>query len=504
MMKTLPTATAIKEQKEISPAFLSNGAFDFSTLKDEDESKLFLAYQKRAIAAIVDTKLLVIDKGRRIGVTWPWSFAAQMKASKSRADGGCNVFYMGPEIDMTKEFIIEAGKFARAFNDVAAEINEEILEDGDKSITSYKIQFASGYRIQSLPSKASALRGRQGWLIIDEAAFQSDLKGLLKAAMAFTLRGGKVIIISTHNGVSNPFNKLKNQIIAGTRKGKVLTITFMDAIADGLYEQICRVEGIEPTPEGKAAYIQEAYDYYGDDSAEELDAIPSKGGNTFLPWNMVTACEHKDAGKEELYQGGPCYYGRDISKNRHKSPMHVFEEIDGVLWQRARRVLETTKDKPLSFAWQNEVQDELMSKFRVIAGYLDETGMGAPEIEKARDKYGDVIQGMWFSPASRLMMANTLKERIEEGTIRFLPDCAPFREDMTSFKISDSGTLIEGDVHPDEFWAVAMVCVAAKSDYQAFAYNPVKPGFNNRNNNDDRRLHRSDAARFNSYGRGMM
>lgn len=495
----------IKPAKPLPPSFLASGAFDLDTLEDKDVSNLFLKYQKDAIAAISDTNLLVHAKGRRIGITFPWTFAAQLKASKNRAEGGCDVFYMGPEIDMTKEFIREAGKFAKAFNDVVAPLEEEILADGDKSITSYKIQFASGFKVQSLPSKASAFRGRQGWAIIDEAAFQSDLKGLLKAVMAFILRGGKIILISTHNGISNPFNKIINEIESGKRKGKVLKTTFKDAIDDGLYEQICRVNGTVPTPEGKEQFIKDAYDYYGDDADEELDANPSKGGNTFLPWNLVTGCEHKDAGKEELYQGGPCYYGRDISKNRHKSPMFVFEEIDGILWMRARRVLKNSNEKPLTFKWQNDVQDELMNDFWVIRGYLDETGMGAPEIEKAQDKYGDIIEGMMFNPATRLMMANALKERLEANTIRFLADCAEFREDLTSFKIGENGQLVEGDVHPDEFWAVAMVCVAAKSDYQPMLYLPVNShGLKARYADDDRRLNRPDAARFNSYGRAML
>lgn len=507
----------VNPKKVAPPSFFEKGQFDFAIfdnpnaslhegfIEELDESSLFLKYQKELVAAITDTKLLVIDKGRRIGATWPWSFASVTKANKSRAEGGSNVFYMGLEMDMTKEFIEEAAKFAKAFHDVVVPLEEEVLKDGDKSITSYKIQFASGFKVQSLPSKASALRARQGWAIIDEAAFQADLKGILKAAMAFILRGGKIILISTHNGISSQFNKLINQIKAGTRRGKVITIPFMRAIEDGLYEQICKTSGVEPTPEGKEQFVKEAYEYYGDDASEELDAIPSKGGNTFLPWNLVAGCEHKDAGKEELYQGGICFFGRDISKNRHKSPMFVFEEIDGILWMRARRVLKNSAEKPLTFNWQNEVQDELMRNFRVIKGYLDETGMGAPEIEKAQDKYGDVIEGMIFNTSTRLMMANTLKERLEAGTIRFLENCEEFREDLTSFKVSDSGQLVEGDVHPDEFWAVAMACVAAKTDYQKFVYMAVNlAGAKARNLDEDRRLQKSNSARFGSYGRAML
>jgi len=44
------------------------------------------------------------------------------------------------------------------------------------------------------------LRGKQGRVIIDEAAFHDNLEELLKAALALLMWGGEVRIISTHNG----------------------------------------------------------------------------------------------------------------------------------------------------------------------------------------------------------------------------------------------------------------------------------------------------------------
>ena len=44
--------------------------------------------------------------------------------------------------------------------------------------------------------------------MIDEAAFHEDLPGLLKAALAFTMWGGLVRIISTQNGAHSAFNEL--------------------------------------------------------------------------------------------------------------------------------------------------------------------------------------------------------------------------------------------------------------------------------------------------------
>jgi phage FluMu gp28-like protein len=44
----------------------------------------------------------------------------------------------------------------------------------------------------------------QGKVLIDEAAFHDDLDELLKAAMALTMWGSHVVVISTHDGAENP------------------------------------------------------------------------------------------------------------------------------------------------------------------------------------------------------------------------------------------------------------------------------------------------------------
>ena len=75
--------------------------------------------------------------------------------------------------------------------------------------------------------------------MIDEAAFHEDLPGLLKAALAFTMWGGLVRIISTHNGAHSAFNELVNEIRAGRRPYSLHRTTFDDALADGLYKKIC-------------------------------------------------------------------------------------------------------------------------------------------------------------------------------------------------------------------------------------------------------------------------
>ncbi|EOK7169926.1 hypothetical protein WHA40_RS27875, partial [Escherichia coli] len=114
--------------------------------------------------------------------------------------------------------------------------------DKKEEILTYMIRFPnSGFKIQALSSRPSNLRGLQGDVVIDEAAFHESLDELLKAAMALTMWGARVRIISTHNGVDNLFNQYIQEAREGRKDYSVHRITLDDAIADGLYRRICYV-----------------------------------------------------------------------------------------------------------------------------------------------------------------------------------------------------------------------------------------------------------------------
>ena len=130
----------------------------------------------------------------------------------------------------------------------------------------------------------------QGVVIIDEAAFHDDFWGVLKAALALLMWGGRVVVISTHDGADNPFNELIGEIRGGQRKGVVQRLTLKDAIAHGLYRRICLRTGKTWTAEGEAAWEADLRNTYKDAAEEELDVVPAKGSGVFLPRATVEAC----------------------------------------------------------------------------------------------------------------------------------------------------------------------------------------------------------------------
>ena len=205
----------------------------------ENEAVL-LPYQQRWVADPSQVK--IGEKSRRVGLTW--TEASDDVLIASRQYGSENVYYVGLKKEMALEYIEACGFFAKVFNILAGEVNEEIYKDidGGKEILTYVIRFTTGRKIQALSSRPSNLRGMQGTVIIDEAAFHKHLDELLKAAMALTMRGSNVRIISTHNGEVNRFNAYINDSKAGRKSYSVHTITLDDALKDGLFKRICFVK----------------------------------------------------------------------------------------------------------------------------------------------------------------------------------------------------------------------------------------------------------------------
>ena len=254
---------------------------------------VLLRYQQEAIQLSYKHQFLMIEKSRRTGVTY--AFAAKAVLDAAPATGAVNTFYIAYNKDMTREFVAYCGTFAAAFDKVSAAPSEFLFDDGsEKGILALRVDFPSGKAIVALSSKPRSLRGMQGNVIIDEAAYHDDLEGVHTAAMALTMWGGHVVAISTHAGADNPFATMIDDIRKGKLEGWVQRVTLDDALVDGLYKRICLVGGDPWSPEAEAKWKASLYKRYGDGAAQELDVIAARGSGAYFPRALVEACQSVD------------------------------------------------------------------------------------------------------------------------------------------------------------------------------------------------------------------
>ncbi|WP_321532277.1 hypothetical protein [uncultured Desulfuromonas sp.] len=242
-------------------------------------------------------QLLACPKGRRTGITFATAQDGTIIAGSRKSAGGDNVFYIGDTKEKGLEFIGYCAKFARVIAEAQgggiSGIEEFLFSDQDeqgnsKNITAYRIRFASGFQAVALSSRPANIRGLQGVVIIDEAAFHADVEGVINAATALLIWGGQILVISSHNGKRNPFNQLVTDIEKGLygESATVFTCTFDDAVANGIYERVCMMNGWTPTVEGKKDWYTKIRKSYGPRKAamrEELDVIPKDSGGVSIP-----------------------------------------------------------------------------------------------------------------------------------------------------------------------------------------------------------------------------
>ncbi len=278
------------EWDELPPS-VKNIPKDFNPIADG----VLMKHQAEWCAVQADLK--AASKGRRTGITFAEALDDTLIASSRKAAGGDNIYYIPDMKDKGMEFIGYCAHFARVIAEAQSmglsRIEEFLFEDQDEAgntrmINAYRIRFSSGFAIVALSSRPANIRGLQGIVVIDEAAFHQNVQAALDAATALLIWGGKIRIISTHNGRKNPFNQLCDDILKGRygADAKVYTATFDDAVRNGLYERVCMMRQWEPSAEAKKKWYTKIRASYGPRKAamrEELDGIPRDGGGKSIP-----------------------------------------------------------------------------------------------------------------------------------------------------------------------------------------------------------------------------
>ncbi|MHB1053516.1 MAG: terminase large subunit domain-containing protein [Thiobacillus sp.] len=502
---------------------------DPTEAREQRTPMALLPYQQRWCADKSQVK--VDEKTRRCGMSWAEAADTALLAASA---SGMNSFYIGYMKDMAKEFIQDCADFAKMYSLAAGEISEseEVWLEGDerKSVTIFTLKFASGHRIEALSSAPRNLRGKQGRVIIDEAAFHTDLAELLKAAMALLIWGGEVHIISTHNGAENPFNDLVQEIRAGKLPYSLHRTTFDDAVADGLYERVCLRTGKPATEDGKAAWIKGIRDRYGSNAEEELDVVPKNSAGSWLSRALIEArmfdapvlrwkppadnfvlwpeamrtAEMRDwldanvrPLMEKLDPALASGFGEDFGRSGDLTVIAPFQ-IDPNLVRRFPFLLELAN---CPFDQQREALfyiGDRLPRFR--SGKLDARGNGQYLAEKAIQRWGSqriecvMLSQMWYRENTA-----PLKSAFEDGTI-LLPRSADVVDDLRAFQVVKGIPMIPdkrttGDDgqqrHGDSGVAILLAYAASRSDDAPIEYTagPAKSSRWDSDSDDDMPIH---------------
>lgn len=431
-----------------------------------DVPAALLPYQQRWVAD--QSALKVCEKGRRTGVTWAEAADAVLIAASAKNAGGQNYYYLGTDKEMTEEFIDACAMWARAFNHAADEIDVGFWDetDEDKQILRFTIRFpGSGFKITALASVPRKLRGRQGVVCIDEGAFVDDLRELLKAALALIAWGGKVRVISTHNGADNAFNDLVQELRAGKRRGSVHRIPFREAVDEGLYRRICLRLGKAWTAEGESAFIEEVYATYGDAAEEELDCVPRNSAGAYLSRAVIE--QRMDASTPVLQLALPSDFAARPEPSRRAE---VDEWLLGNVWpllerlqlisgeirgsvfgfdfgryvdlsvmvplleshRLVRRVPFALELRNVPFDQQRQILFYVADRLpRLRAGALDATGNGMFLAEAAMQRYGSQrIAQVMINDGFYAAEFPRLRADLEDGTVTGLPMTGEWMDDL--------------------------------------------------------------------------
>lgn len=477
---------------------------------------VLLPYQQRADALLESASVLVIEKSRRIGMTYGLACTAVLRAARQKAAGGMDVLYISYAQEMTREFIDACGTWARALAIGATAEDEMMFDDTDpahpeetRQIAAFRIRFASGYEIVALSSAPRSLRGKQGLCIIDEAAFVDSLPELLKAAMSFLIWGGKVAVLSTHNGAANPFNELVQDCLSGRKPYRHMRVDFDLALKEGLYQRICRVNGKAWSPEAEADWRDEVIASVTG-VEEELFCIPSESDGVWLSTALIEARMNEDgeilrfelpadylslepahrlglveaaerqmiAALAQLDRDDIHGVGFDFARHMDLSVATVLA-LGKALRKRERLSIELRR-------WPYREQAALLIRLikwlpRWQAVIMDATGSGEAVAEEVMRACGDKIVPLKLTQEWYRLNMPMVKRDFEDGAISLVRD-REHREDLRLVKIVRGIPVIpevrssdgKGNKrHGDFAVSLALAHAALRTDPVVMSYQPV-------------------------------
>ena len=309
-----------------------------------------------------------------------------------------------------------------------------------------EVKLPSGSRITALPANPDTARGFSANVFLDEFAFHERSREIWAALFPVISRGRlKLRIMSTPNGKGNKFHEL---------------MTAEDSVWS---RHVCAIH--EAVRQGLPRNIEELRAGMSDAElwAQEFALEWRDEAHAWLPYELITPCEHKNAGRPEFSGEGSFYLGVDIAARRDLYVLWALEKQGDALWAR-----EIIAKRGIPFAEQAEILADAITRYRPVRVAMDQTGMGEMPVETAQRRHGSVVEGVLFTASRKLELASRLKESFEDRRLRIPAGDPALRADLHAVRrvIGPTGNarlVVDGetDGHADRFWALALAVSAS-------------------------------------------
>lgn len=436
------------------------------------KEKFWLPSQEKWINDHSRMKLLA--KCRRFGGSFAEAFST---AEETAMQGQPFDAWVGSrDLLAARLFNNDVKKFARQFSLAAADHGEVLLDDGEKDLRAFEIEFSNGRLLRALSSSPDAFAGKQGRFRLDEFALHKDPRQLYSIVQPALIRGGSLGIISTHRGTDNFFNELVKEIKerGNPKKFSYHEVNIVQAVQEGLWLKIqdtLKTNGVDDPRLGMSDddFLQSLRDECATEEAwlQEYMCQPCDDSAALLTWEELLAASLPQAQRLALLKDVPAdaprFIGMDVGRRNHPSVVWQFVKHAGLYIEEEIWPLEK-----MDFAAQEKFFIDRVSARNVVRACIDETGLGMQLAENAVKACPGKVTPITFNQRTKLEMAVKAKRKYQDRLIRHR-DTPKIQYELYSIKqksghhdaiviTSEQGSL-EG--HADHAWSAFLALHAA-------------------------------------------
>lgn len=408
-----------------------------------------LPYQQAWVRDESDMKLW--SKSRRIGADY--SEAAGVTLSRASGRRTLDYWYSSADESAAYEFIRYVQDFCRIINFVVEITTDEVWQD-DRLVRVMSVEIptpqGAAARIVAMTSNPKRFRSKGGDVCLSEAAHHEDLAGMWAAAQPAATWGGRIAVLSSHNGDTHLFNQWRQMALrrldpaahgaarAGDMPWSFHETTIDDAIAQGLVERINLTRGTDYTRESFRAKLRAQVDQQTWE--QEYLCRPSREADSFFPYDLLRPCvdaadapvtgslaEFLEGVRQRVlaWRADDLFLGCDVGRVSDPFALAARARVGGRLRLAGMLSFTGRSFAEMEFALRAALDADLdvggRRPIRPTSLAIDETGLGMQLAERLREAYGHRVEPVTITANVKREIITLARRGVEERTTT-LPD----------------------------------------------------------------------------------